>query len=58
MADQSMHGSGKRIVNSSDGVFLQILRKGTGSGGVKCHVFVISAAQFNIQGRQLESVQY
>jgi len=56
MADQSMHGSGKELVNSTDGVFLEIERKAKGSGNVKCHVFVISDAQFNIQGRQMDSV--
>ena len=58
MADQSMHGSGKRIVNSTDGVQLEIERKAEGSGDVKCHVFVISDSQFNIMDRQLESVQF
>ena len=58
MADQNMHGSGKRIVNSRDGVQLEIERKAKGSGDVKCHVFVISNSQFNIMDRQLEDVQY
>ena len=58
MADQSMHGSGKRIANSTDGVQLEIERKAEGSGDVKCHVFVISDSQFNIMDRQLESLQF
>ena len=58
MADQSMQGTGKRIVNSTDGVQLEIERKAEGSGDVKCHVFVISDSQFNIMDRQLESVQF
>jgi len=58
MADQSMHGSGTRIVNSTDGVQLEIERKAEGSGDMKCHVFVISDSQFNIMDRQLESVQF
>ena len=57
MADQSMQGTGKRIVNSTDGVQLEIERKAEGSGDMKCHVFVISDSQFNIMDRQLESVQ-
>ena len=56
MADQAMHGSGTRLVNSTDGVFLEIERKAEGSGNVNCHVFAISDSQFNIMGRQLESV--
>ena len=57
MADQEIHGSGKRIVNSTDGIQLEIERKAEGSGNVNCHVFVIVDSQFNIMERQLESVQ-
>ena len=42
MADQEMHGSGKRLVNSTDGVQLDIKRKVEGSGNVNCHIFVIA----------------
>jgi len=58
MADQEMHGSGTRIVNSTDGVQLEIERKAEGSDNMKCHVFVISDSQFNLMDRQLESVQF
>ena len=57
MASQEMHGSGTRLVNSTDGVQLEIKRE-SGKGPFNCHVFVISDAQFNIQNRQLSSVQY
>jgi len=57
MADQEMHGSGKRLVNSTGGVQLEIERKAEGSGNVNCHVFVIADSQFNIIDRQFESVQ-
>ena len=58
MASQAMHGSGTRIVNSTDRVHLEIDREAKGSGVVNCHVFIISDTQFNIMGKQLESVQY
>ena len=58
MASQEMHGSGTRLVNTTDGVQLEIERDGKGTGTVNCHVFVISDSQFNIVGNQLESVQY
>ena len=58
MESQTMHGSGTRIVNSTDGIELEIERYGKGSGNVDCHVFIISDAQFNIMNRQLQSVQY
>ena len=58
MASQEMHGSGTRLVNTTDGVQLDIERDGKGTGTVNCHVFVISDSQFNIVGNQLESVQF
>jgi len=57
MADQSMHDSGTRIVNSTDGFQLEIEREAKGSGKVNCHIYVISDSEFNIENRQLESVQ-
>ena len=57
MASQEMHGSGTRLVNSTDGVQLEINRA-TGKGPFNCHVFVISDAQFSILNRQLHSVMY
>ena len=58
MASQEMHGSGTRLVNTTDGVQLEIGRDAKGSGTVNCHVFIISDAQFNILNTQLDSVQY
>ena len=57
MASQEMHGSGTRLVNTTDGVQLEI-RRTTGKGPFNCHVFVISDAQMNIQNRQFDSVMY
>ena len=58
MADHSMHGSGTRLVNTKDGVQLELERNASSSGNVNCHIYVISDAQMNILGRQLESVLY
>ena len=57
MASQEMHGSGTRLVNTTDGVQLEIKRT-TGTGPFNCHVFVIADAQLNIQNRLLDSVMY
>ena len=48
MACPEMHGSGTRLVNTTDGVQLEIERDAKGSGTVNCYVFIISDAQFNI----------
>jgi len=58
MPDQNIHGSGTRLVNSTDGVHLVLEGKATGSGVIKCHVFVISDSQANFIGNQLHSVQF
>ena len=58
MASQEMHGSGSRLVNTTDGVQLEKEREAKGSGTVNYHVFIISDAQFNIINRQLDDVQY
>ena len=58
MASQEMYGSGTSLVNTTDGVQLEIERDAKGSGTVNCHVFMISDSQFNIMNRQLQSVQF
>ena len=58
MEDNTVHGSGTRLVNTKDGVHLEIERKASGFGNVKCHVYTISDAQMNIMNSQLEYLQY
>ena len=55
MASQEMHGSGTRLINTTDGVQLEIERDRKGTGPVNCHVFVISDSQFNIVDSQLRA---
>ena len=56
MDDTTMHGNGQRLVNTQDGVQLEIVRKASGSGITNCNIFTVSDAQINIMGQQLESV--
>ena len=58
MADTTMHGNGQRMVNTQDGVQLEIDRKASGSGTTNCHIFTVSDAQMSIMSQQLESVEY
>ena len=58
MADTTMHGNGQRLVNTQDGVQLEIDRNASGSGTTNCYIFTVSDSQMNIMGQQLESVQY
>ena len=57
MTDTKMRGSGIRLVNTKDSVFLEIERKTSGSGNLKCHVFTISDPKLKIMDRQFHSVQ-
>ena len=58
IADTTMHGNGQRLVNSQNGVQLEIDLNPSGSNNTNCHIFTVSDAQMNIMGQQLESVQY
>ena len=58
MADTTMHGNGQRLINTQDGVQLEIERTASGSGTTNCYIFTVSDSQMNIMGQQLESVQY
>ena len=58
MADTTLHGNGQRLVNTQDGVQLEIERTASGSGNTNCHIFTISDSQLNIMKRQLHSVEY
>ena len=58
MADTTMHGNGKRLVNTHDGVQLEIDQKASGSGTTNCYIFTVSDAQMNILNQQLVDVQH
>lgn len=54
MKDSDLHDSGLRLVNTKEGV--QLNRKGSVSGNVKCHIFILSVTQFIVANRELKSV--
>ena len=58
MADTTMHGNGQRLVNTQDGVQLEIDRNASGAGITNCYIFTISDSQMNIMEQQLVDVQY
>jgi len=58
MGDRTMHGSGTHLMNTTDGVQLEIERTATGSGNLNCQVFVISDYQFNILRNQFQDVHF
>ena len=46
--DNRLHGSGRRIDNTSAGIHLQITKKAEGGGPLNLHLFLISDAQLHI----------
>ena len=58
MRDNDLRGGGLKLVNTKEGVQLAIKGKESGSGKVKCYIFIPSDAQLNIINRELESVTY
>jgi hypothetical protein len=52
--DNTLHGSGKALQNTKDGIQLAIT-KDSGKGP---YIFVISDAQVNIQNSQIVSLQH
>jgi len=54
--DNTLHGSGLRLKNTKDGVQI-FMKKKTGEGPYKMHVFIISDSALHITNSQLNSVQ-
>ena len=55
--DNKLHGSGKALQNTKDGIQIALTKDGT-KGPYKMYIFVVSDAQFNIQNCQIAAVQY
>ena len=55
--DNELHGSGKALQNTKDGIQLEIT-KADNKGPYKIHIFIVSDAQINLQNCQLASLQY
>ena len=56
--DDTLHGNGARLENTSEGVTLEIHRvAGTGNGKLNLHIFVFQDAQLNISGGRFHSIE-
>ena len=56
--DSSLHGSGRRIENGSEGITLQIEKEVDDEGPINVYTFVISDAQMNIENGRLSKLVY
>ena len=55
--DNALHGSGRALQNTKDGIQLAIT-KADDKGPFKMHIFIVSDAQVNIKNCQLASLQH
>ena len=55
--DNTLHGSGRALQNTKDGIQLAITKDGA-KGPYKMHIFIVSDAQVNVQNCQLVSLQH
>ena len=56
--DNKLHGSGRRLENTSEGIGLQITKKAGGAGKLSCYLFIFQGAQINISDTQFLNVVY
>jgi hypothetical protein len=55
--DDKLHGSGRKILNASEGITLQITKEVEGAGEINLYLFVVMDAQLNINdGRFVSSI--
>ena len=56
--DNALHGSGRRLENTSEGIRLQITKKAEPAGKLSCYLYIIQDAQINISDAQFLNVVY
>ena len=53
-----LHGSGRRLENTSEGIRLQITKKAESAGKLSCYLYIFQDAQINISDAQFLNVLY
>ena len=56
--DNRLHGSGRRLENTSEGIRLQITKKAESAGKLSCYLYIFQDAQINISDAQFLNVVY
>ena len=56
--DNRLHGSGRALLNTSEGIRLQITKKAESAGKLSCYLYIIQDAQINISDAQFLNVAY
>ena len=56
--DNRLHGSGRRLENTSEGIRLQLTKKAELAGKLSCYLYIFQDAQINISDAQFLNVVY
>ena len=56
--DNKLHGSGRRLENTSEGICLQITKEAGGAGKLSCYLYIFQDTQINILDAQFLNVVY
>ena len=56
--DNRLHGLGRRLENTSEGILLQITKKAESAGKLSCYLYIFQDAQINISDAQFLNVVY
>ena len=56
--DNSLHGSGRRIENASEGITIQITKKAGADEPINVYLFIIQDAQINFEDGRFKEVNY
>ena len=56
--DNSLHGSGRRLENTSEGIRLQITKEEGSVSKLSCYLYIFQDAQINISDAQFLNVVY
>ena len=56
--DNALHGLGRRLENTSEGIQLQITKKAESAGKLSCYLYIFQDAQINISNTQFLNVVY
>ena len=56
--DDTLHGSGRRVENASEGVTIQITKKAETAGALNMYLYVVMDAQLNIENGRFVNALY
>ena len=56
--DNRLHGSGRRLENTSEGIRLQITKEAGADSKLSCYLYIFQDAQINISDAQFLNVVY